>query len=198
MSEETSARAGALAQLAKEAARFTHTPAPSTRESSHPVRAIRPVAAAASVSGPDEDPPVPGYVPVAVAPERGNTRPAVPVDGRLHMRMATDTLHALDDLVRDWKRADPVGLRDLERATLVRVGIALLLADVSAHGRRGAVAEAVAAALDPAVRHTTTPMPDPRRWLRDAPTPVPSTAFAVAPRVAGPAVGGAFGAPQAD
>jgi len=105
-----------------------------------------------------------GYVPVAVAPERGNTRPVVPVDGRLHMRVAQPTLTAIDDVLREWKTDRPE-LRDLERATLVRIGLAMVLADVRMHGRDGAVGEAVAAALDSEVRHTDTPMPDLGRWL---------------------------------
>ncbi len=114
------------------------------------------------------DPPDPaayaGYVPVAVAPERGNTRPVVPVDGRLHMRVAQSTLDALDGLVAEWKRDQPER-RDLERATLVRIGLAMVLADVREHGDQGAVGEAVTAALDPAVRHTAGPMPPLERWI---------------------------------
>jgi hypothetical protein len=101
-----------------------------------------------------------------VAPERGNTRPVVPVDGRLHMRVATQTLTDVDAVVRVWKDADPVALRDLERATLVRIGLAMVLADVEQNGADGAVGEAVPAALDPRVRHTDQPMPALARWLR--------------------------------
>ncbi len=181
MSETTSAREGALAKLAEEAARFSAptprretprrprlapTPAPSDGP---PVAAdpapASPLAPVTDLAPAPADPATDaGYVPVAVAPERGNTRPVVPVDGRLHMRVAQSTLDAVDALVRDWK-ADRPDLRDLERATLVRIGLAMVLADVRAHGRDGAVGEAVAAALDPRVRHTATPMPDLGRWV---------------------------------
>ena len=143
-SSAPSARDGALAKLAAEAARFAAPPPPDP-------------------AGPA------GYVPVAVAPERGNTRPVVPVDGRIHMRMAQATIDALDEVVRGWKASSPAALRDLERATIVRVGIAMLLADVAQNGERGAVGEAVRAALDPAVRHTDQPLPPLSRWLRPAP-----------------------------
>lgn len=169
----TSARDHALKDLAANAASFdrpvTGVPAPAgpgpeagvtppARRRAETVRAPEPVTATA---GPAE---AAGYVPVAVAPERGNTRPVVPVDGRLHMRVAQATLDALDALVADWKDDNP-GRRDLERATLVRIGLALVLADVREHGDQGAVGEAVAAALDPAVRHTANPMPPLERWI---------------------------------
>ena len=118
-----------------------------------------------------DSPTPPGYVPVAVAPERGNTRPVVPVDGRIHMRMAQATIDAVDAVVGSWRTDDPVALRDLERATLIRVGVALLLADIAQNGKGGAVGEAVRAALDPVVRHTDEPMPSLTRWLRRAPSP---------------------------
>lgn len=175
MSENPSAREGALAQLAAEAARFR---APSPTPAVPAPNTARPITVASTPrTVPAEVAPVapPGYVPVAVAPERGNTRPVVPVDGRLHMRIAQATVDALDDVVRDWKGGAPVALRDLERATLVRVGIALALADVAANGDRGAVGEAVRAALDPAIRHTDQPMPPLTRWFsqsrRERPTP---------------------------
>ena len=164
----TSARDGALAKLAAEAARFA---APT----SIPAAAV--VAMRSKPGGVSIVPDAPGrahgapagYVPVAVAPERGNTRPVVPVDGRIHMRMAQATIAALDEVVTSWRDGDPVALRDLERATMVRVGIALLLADITQNGDRGAVGEAVRAALDPAVRHTDQPMPSLSRWLRSTP-----------------------------
>ena len=161
-----SARDGALAKLAAEAARFAAPPpaahAPPPRPLARPVSLVDPP--------PPPDPAGPaGYVPVAVAPERGNTRPVVPVDGRIHMRMAQATIDALDEVVRGWKASSPAALRDLERATIVRVGIAMLLADVAQNGERGAVGEAVRAALDPAVRHTDQPLPPLSRWLRPAP-----------------------------
>lgn len=175
MSDTISARDGALAKLAAEAARFTN---PSVEHHPSP----RPLTVAASpateTTAPSILPPPrsraaggspAGYVPVAVAPERGNTRPVVPVDGRLHMRMAQPTVDALDVVVRDWRAREPVAWRDLERATLVRVGVALVLADVAAHGTAGAVGEAIRAALDPAVRHTDLPLPDLTRWLRESP-----------------------------
>lgn len=181
MSSTTSAREGALAKLAAEAARFEHTdqrPDPPSRPRIVRAEAIpastpapTPVSEPSQAAVPAASPHVvDGYVPVAVAPERGNTRPVVPVDGRLHMRVASQTLADVDAVVRGWKGADPVGLRDLERATLVRIGLAMVLADVRAHGSQGAVGEAVRAALDPAVRHTDQPMPALSRWLR--PTPV--------------------------
>jgi hypothetical protein len=85
------------------------------------------------------------------------------------MRVARSTLTALDEVVQLWRSDEPVALRDLERATLVRIGVALALADIGAHGKDGAVGEAVAAALDPAVRHTDLPLPDLERWLRPRP-----------------------------
>lgn len=167
----TSARDGALAKLAAEAARFASAPAPDppvplTQPATAPAR---PVAVIARSSGADPSAP-PGYVPVAVAPERGNTRPVVPVDGRIHMRMAQATIDAVDAVAAAWRADDPVALRDLERATLIRVGVAMLLADVARNGSRGAVGEAVRAALDPAVRHTDGPLPPLTRWLRPAPS----------------------------
>lgn len=181
MSESTStARAGALAKLAEEAARFSAAPsdeptrprrvrtpaAPSPTHAPSPVVEASPLApvSALTVAEPAGPATREAYVPVAVAPERGNTRPVVPVDGRLHMRVAQPTLDAIDGVLRDWKTDRPE-LRDLERATLVRVGLALVLADIRAHGRDGAVGEAIDAALDPRVRHTDTPMPDLGRWL---------------------------------
>jgi hypothetical protein len=175
VSRPSHSRNGALAELAQEAARFAAAPADANRPASTPMRPRHPLPVrvigpeptppeAASADGPAGAPP--GYVPVAVAPERGNTRPLVPVDGRLHMRMARPTLAALDTVAAAWRGEDPAGLRDLERATLVRVGVALALADIRLNGAHGAVGEAVRAALDPAVRHTDTPLPDLERWLR--------------------------------
>lgn len=162
----TSARDGALQKLAAEAARFA---APPTPESVAPLaRPARPVPVTSRSPRTHASAP-PGYVPVAVAPERGNTRPVVPVDGRIHMRMAQATIDAVDDIVAAWRADDPVALRDLERATLIRVGIAMLLTDVAQNGDAGAVGEAARAALDPAVRHTDEPMPPLTRWLRRAP-----------------------------
>ena len=164
----TSARDGALAKLTAEAARFA---APIPQPTSAPAQpGGRPIAIVARSAHPDLAAP-PGYVPVAVAPERGNTRPVVPVDGRIHMRMAQATIDALDGLAAAWRADEPVALRDLERATLVRVGIALLLADVAQSGIDGAVGEAIRAALDPTVRHTDQPLPSLTRWLRPAPSP---------------------------
>jgi hypothetical protein len=71
--------------------------------------------------------------------------------------------------VKELRRSDAAGLRDLERATLVRIGAAIVLADLAAHGPDGLVGEAVRAALDPEKRHLAVPMPDPTCWLRDAP-----------------------------
>ena len=175
MSRPSHSRTGALAELAQEAARFAAAPAAADRAAPAPARPRLP--APVRVIAPEPVPPPaapadepsgapPGYVPVAVAPERGNTRPLVPVDGRLHMRMARPTLAALDAVAAAWRDDDPVGLRDLERATLVRVGVALALADIGLNGAHGAVGEAVRSALDPAVRHTDTPLPDLGRWLR--------------------------------
>lgn len=167
----SAARDGALAKLAAEAARFTRdsdSPSPSSSTPATP----RPSSSTPWSSRHNETPAsvsTRGYVPVAVAPERGNTRPVVPVGGRLHMRMAQETLDGLDQVVAEWRSHDPVGLRDLERATLVRIGIAMLLTDVAANGWAGASAEAVRHALNPAVRHTDTPMPDLTRWLRSSP-----------------------------
>jgi transposase InsO family protein len=48
----------------------------------------------------------------------------------------------------------------------VRIGLAMVLADVEQNGADGAVGEAVRAALDPRVRHTDQPMPALARWLR--------------------------------
>jgi hypothetical protein len=176
--ERSNARDGALAKLAEEAARFAHGPDRPTR----PVVVAdtrMPAVAPPTVRTPRRaHPNPPGYVPVAVAPERGNTRPALPVDGRLHMRVAQPTLDALDDIMRMWKAADPAGLRDLERATLVRVGLAMVLQDVAMNGADGAVGEAVRAALEPAVRHTTGPLPALARWIRPAPAGVAPTAWA--------------------
>mgnify|MGYP003439153532 FL=1 len=84
------------------------------------------------------------------------------------MRVASVTLHEVDAIVRAWKDAAPQELRDLERATLVRVGLAMVLEDVRENGDDGAVGEAIRAALDPRVRHTDTPMPPLSRWLRKA------------------------------
>lgn len=167
-----SAREGALAKLAAEAARFeqpapqtigevstTETPErPRLRPAPEPNRVVSAPATARAARG--------AYVPVAVAPERGNTRPVVPVDGRLHMRVAKETLTDIDAIVRSWKDRAPQELRDLERATLVRIGLAMVLADITQSGDRGAVGEAVRAALDPQVRHTAVPMPDLARWIR--------------------------------
>ncbi len=170
MSSTTTARDGALAQLAAEAARFAESPPPTPPRVATPrqvepptrLRASQPATASAeprSTVGGE------GYVPVAVAPERGNTRPVVPVDGRLHMRVARATLDELDGVVSGWKKRHAAALRDLERATLVRIGLAMVLADVAQNGEKGAVGEAVRAALDPAVRHTAVAMPDLSRWM---------------------------------
>ena len=168
----STAREGALAKLAAEAARFT----PATNVDDPPAAAISTLQAAAPLegarAGTQLQPPVggpAGYVPVAVAPERGNTRPVVPVDGRIHMRMAQPTVDALDAVVARWKAEDPTRLRDLERATLVRIAVAMLLTDIAQNSTGGAVGEAVRRALDPAVRHTDTVMPDLTRWLRVSP-----------------------------
>lgn len=185
MSEAASARDGALAKLAVEAARFAAGADPTARPTGAPGAAsARAVAPLRPPSGAEEPP---GYVPVAVAPERGNTRPVVPVDGRIHMRMAQATIDALDDVVASWKANDPAGLRDLERATLIRIAVAMALTDVARHGSRGAVGEAVRAALDPAVRHTDTAMPPLARWLTSTPASV------VAQPSAGRPVGAASG-----
>jgi hypothetical protein len=162
----TSARDGALAKLAAEAARFAAQP-PALDPPLEPTP-TRPVAVLTRPARPATAGP-PGYVPVAVAPERGNTRPVVPVDGRIHMRMAQATIDAVDAVAAAWRTDEPVALRDLERATLIRVGVAMALADVAQNGQRGAVGEAIRAALDPAVRHTDQPLPDLTRWLRPAP-----------------------------
>ena len=162
-----SARDGALAKLAAEAARFAAQPAGVSAAPPPPL--ARAVSVVPRPSRPHGDGPA-GYVPVAVAPERGNTRPVVPVDGRIHMRMAQATIDAVDEIVTAWRGDDPVALRDLERATMVRIGIALLLADVTQNGKRGAVGEAVRAALDPSVRHTDRPLPALTRWLRRVPS----------------------------
>ncbi len=170
-----SARDGALAKLAAEAARFATEPGADTpsRIERVPAPFLRPAPARPALhatTAPELRPGEPaGYVPVAVAPERGNTRPVVPVDGRLHMRMAQPTVNALDQIVVRWKAGDPSGLRDLERATLVRIAVAMLLSDVAQNASGGAVGEAVRAALDPAIRHTDSPMPDLSRWLRSSP-----------------------------
>ena len=168
MSETTpSARDGALAELAAEAARFV---AGAVRSSPPPdALAPRPPRPVTPLSQPERHGSPPGYVPVAVAPERGNTRPVVPVDGRIHMRMAQATVDALDGVVTAWKANDPSGLRDLERATLIRIAVAMALTDIERHGTRGAVGEAVRAALDPAVRHTDRPMPSLARWFTTRP-----------------------------
>jgi len=84
------------------------------------------------------------------------------------MRMAQATIDAIDAVAAAWRAEDPVALRDLERATLIRVAVAMLLADVAQNGARGAVGEAIRAALDPAVRHTDEPLPPLTRWLRPA------------------------------
>lgn len=172
-SSPSAARESALAKLAAEAARFTKAPEP---DSPHPVvrSAVRLPRTPHDRESRASASPVKvgrsaGYVPVAVAPERGNTRPVVPVDGRLHMRMAQSTVDALDEIVALWKSRDPAGLRDLERATLVRIGVAMLLADVAQNKTGGAVGEAVRRALDPVVRHTDSPMPDLSRWVRNFP-----------------------------
>lgn len=178
-----SAREGALAKLAAEAARFAAGGLrPAQALELAPPRA-QPAAHDASATSRPQAPP--GYVPVAVAPERGNTRPVVPVDGRIHMRMAQATIDALDEAVAAWKADDPRTLRDLERATVIRVAVALALTDISLRGGRGAVGEAVRAALDPAVRHTDGPMPPLERWLmtptaRDAADPTVDPTAAVA------------------
>ena len=109
-------------------------------------------------------------MPNAVAPERGNTRPAVPVDGRLHLRAAPAAVDGLDEVITTWRARDPRGLRDLERATLIRIGIGIVLADVAAHGENGMVGEAVRAALDPAQRHLAVAMPDPRQMAPGGPS----------------------------
>lgn len=173
-SPATSAREGALAKLAAEAARFEAPPSGAP--------ASTPAARAVSiVPAPTAEPAGPaGYVPVAVAPERGNTRPVVPVDGRIHMRMAQATVDAVDQVVSVWRAEDPVRLRDLERATLVRVAIAMLLTDISRNGTQGAVGEAIRAALDPAVRHTDRPLPSLSRWLRTAPAQPTSASAPIA------------------
>jgi len=170
VSRSSTSRTGALAELAQEAARFAAAPARADERPAAPVTTSRPSRPVMRAIAPDEarqpaGAPA-GYVPVAVAPERGNTRPVVPVDGRLHMRMARPTLAALDAVAAAWREEDPDGLRDLERATLVRVAIAMALTDVRLNGADGAVGEAVRAALDPAVRHTDAPLPDLERWLR--------------------------------
>lgn len=171
---DQSARRDALQDLARAAAGFEQTPVPVAEAPAAPRRERRtaeapPDASSVKEATVEQEPQAPateaGYVPVAVAPERGNTRPAVPVDGRLHMRVAQSTLDALDSLVAEWK-ADHPERRDLERATLVRIGLAMVLADTREHGDRGAVGEAVSAALDPAVRHTAGPMPALERWIR--------------------------------
>lgn len=192
-SSPRSARDGALAQLAEEAARFAsdgQRPMPDGLGGSPESQPRRPMAVVADPPKPTGGGAPAGYVPVAVAPERGNTRPVVPVDGRLHMRVARSTLVALDEVVSRWRVDDPVALRDLERATLVRVGLAMALADIAAHGRHGAVGEAVAAALDPAVRHTDLPLPSLERWLR----PRPQEPGAVG-SAADPLAGGVFDSP---
>ena len=166
----TSARDGALQKLAAEAARFAAPPTPEPAAPfPQPAASARPMAVMPRPPRTDSATP-PGYVPVAVAPERGNTRPVVPVDGRIHMRMAQATIDAVDAVVGSWRADDPIALRDLERATLIRVGVAMLLADIAQNGKSGAVREAVRAALDPAVRHTDEPMPSLTRWLRRAPS----------------------------
>jgi len=169
VSRSSTSRTGALAELAQEAARFAAAPARADERPAAPVATSRPSRTVMRAIAPNEARPAgapAGYVPVAVAPERGNTRPVVPVDGRLHMRMARPTLAALDAVASAWRAEDPDGLRDLERATLVRVAIAMALTDVRLNGADGAVGEAVRAALDPAVRHTDAPLPDLERWLR--------------------------------
>jgi hypothetical protein len=125
-------------------------PTPVSSVGAQQARVLAPAPAPPARLAPRESAPT-GYVPVAVAPERGNTRPVVPVDGRLHMRVATQTLTDVDAVVRVWKDADPV---------------AMVLADVEQNGADGAVGEAVRAALDPRVRHTDQPMPALARWLR--------------------------------
>jgi hypothetical protein len=50
----------------------------------------------------------------------------------------------------------------------------MLLADVAQSGDRGAVGEAVRAALNPAVRHTDQPLPSLSRWIRPVPAPATS------------------------
>lgn len=181
----TSARDGALAKLAAEAARFAAAPPPEPAATpAQPPPPTRPVAVIARSTNAQHIAPA-GYVPVAVAPERGNTRPVVPVDGRIHMRMAQATIDALDEVAGAWRADDPVALRDLERATLVRVGIAMLLADVAQNGQGGAVGEAIRAALDPAVRHTDEPLPPLTRWLRRAPSPATADAAPTVDQTAG-------------
>lgn len=174
-SPTATAREGALAKLAAEAARFERA-TPDPEQSAGPGIARPPARVLAAAPSPADTPSMAtddavgdGYVPVAIAPERGNTRPALAVDGRLHMRVARPTLAQIDAIVRAWKDADPVALRDLERATIVRVGLGLVLADVAQNGASGAVGEAVRTALDPAVRHTTSEMPRLSRWLRRSP-----------------------------
>lgn len=190
-----SARDGALAKLAAEAARFTAPSEPRhttiravPEEPPHPPAATPPPPVAATPAGARPANPA-GYVPVAVAPERGNTRPVVPVDGRLHMRIAPAMLAELDTVARSWRDNDPVALRDLERATLVRVGIALALADITQNGTSGAVGEAIRTALDPAVRHTDAAMPTLARWIRDSPQEQAAAHLSAEARPAGAAHG---------
>jgi hypothetical protein len=184
--EPRGARSDALAELAAEAARFAATgpePLPGRpsvdasvpRATPRGKRTPRNAESEATTGGRDAR--IAGYVPNAVAPERGNTRPLVPVDGRLHLRAAPATIEALDRVVGELRKADPAGLRDLERATLVRIGAAVVLADVAVNGAKGLVGEAVRAALDPAQRHLDVPMPDPVRWLRSEPVAGPSEAL---------------------
>ena len=178
------ARTDALAELKAEAARFAATGAsgqgaegaggqrpPTPKQRPRTAPKAKPAKVVAAPGGDDGGSAVlpAAYVPNAVAPERGNTRPLVPVDGRLHLRAAPAMIEALDDAVAALRRTNPKGLRDLERATLVRIGAAVVLADVNAHGANGLIGEAVRAALDPAQRHLDVPMPDPIRWLRSTP-----------------------------
>jgi hypothetical protein len=181
----SAARSEALAELKAEADRFASKGAPEPPQGQSPARPEpRRGSSPPRVRG--KRPPTPdltggaqspgrasaglaGYVPNAVAPERGNTRPLVPVDGRLHLRAAPAMIVALDEVVAALRTTDPTGLRDLERATLVRIGAAIVLADVAAHGAGGLVGEAVRAALNPTQRHLDVAMPSPARWLRDKP-----------------------------
>jgi hypothetical protein len=180
------ARQDALAELAAEAARFAATGPPTPPKvgaARKPDRSLqgtmgRSTGGASSRARSTTLRPariggvIAGYVPNAVAPERGNTRPLVPVDGRLHLRAAPAMIEALDGAVAELRLTDPKGLRDLERATLVRIGAAVILADIAANGAEGLVGEAIRAALDPAQRHLDVAMPDPSRWLRAEPIAV--------------------------
>ena len=170
-------RADALAELAAEAAKFVADVVPAGVPVARPVsklRRVRPPESSAASMTPSASRDASlaigaGYVACAVAPERGNTRPIVPVDARLHLRIAPATVAALDAAVQTLRDEAP-GLRDLERATLVRIGAGLVLADLRANGNGGAVGEAVRAALDPSHRHLAEPLPDLKRWFRRSPS----------------------------